>query len=376
MYIYKVLFMADTVARTEPAAGEFTQIIQRNYFDEVVDCQVYGELARVEKNPKIRGILASLSDIERKHVDIWSQIARSRGVELGAPGLRQRWKAWAYTLLRRVLGLRITVRLLESDEQQAIVKYARLLEREDLSVDERRLLDDVLKDEIAHEYTLMSQEFRVESVRDVIYGVSDGLIEVLAVVSGFSGAFTSPLIVAVAGMIVGLSGALSMAVGAYLSTTSDVEIARSEMEKARLQASLSEDTLIDRLSRMLSSKGLDAATSTRIAGELKSIAHNLVASEPGDEPKKSALHTAISYIGGAAIPVLAYLVGVSGVTAVLSSYLISALATFIIGSIIGALSDVNPWRKGLQMTVLAIGAALATHGAGIAVGKLLHINLA
>jgi len=81
----------------------------------------------------------------------------------------------------------------------------------------RRRLDDVLKDEIAHEYTLMSQEFRVESVRDVIYGVSDGLIEVLAVVSGFSGAFTSSLIVAVAGMIVGLSGALSMAVGAYLS---------------------------------------------------------------------------------------------------------------------------------------------------------------
>jgi len=103
-------------------------------------------------------------------------------------------------------------------------------------------------------------------------------------------------------------------------TTSDVEMAKSEMEKAKLQASLSEDTLIARLSRMLTSKGLDAQAATRIAGELKGIAHNLVASEPKDEPKKSALHTAISYIGGAAIPVLAYLVGVSGLTAVITSY--------------------------------------------------------
>jgi len=48
----------------------------------------------------------------------------------------------------------------------------------------------------------------------------------------------------------------------------------------------------------------------------------------------------------------------------------------VIGSIIGALSDVNPWRKGIQMMTLAIGAALATHGAGILVSRFLHINLA
>jgi len=371
-----VLFMASTLSRAEEFNAEVAGIIQRNFLDEVVDCTVYAELAKAERNPRIKDILSRLSEIERKHIDVWSRLAERRGLTLRPAGVREKWKAKAYRLLRGLMGLRITVRLLESDEQQAIVKYARLLERSDFTSEEKALLDDVLKDEIAHEYTLMSQEFRVESVRDVIYGVSDGLIEVLAVVSGFSGAFTSSLIVAVAGMIVGLSGALSMAVGAYLSTTSDVEMAKSEMEKAKLQASLSEDTLIARLSRMLTSKGLDAQAATRIAGELKGIAHNLVASEPEDEPKKSALHTAISYIGGAAIPVLAYLVGVSGLTAVITSYAISALATFVIGSIIGALSDVNPWRKGIQMMTLAIGAALATHGAGILVSRFLHINLA
>ncbi|MEM0120980.1 MAG: VIT1/CCC1 transporter family protein [Thermoprotei archaeon] len=368
--------MENTLISTEEFNSEVAKIIQRNYFDEVVDCSVYSELAKAERNPKIRGILASLSEIERKHIEVWSQLAKKRGLTLRAAGVRQKWKAKAYRLLRSILGLRITIRLLESDEQQAIVKYAKLLERSDLTGEEKALLDDVLKDEVAHEYTLMSQEFRVEGVRDVIYGVSDGLIEVLAVVSGFSGAFTSPLIVAVAGTIVGLSGALSMAVGAYLSTSSDVELAESEMKKARLQATISEDTLIARLSHMLTSKGLDQVSSANIARQLKGIAHNLVASEPEDEPKKSALYTAISYIGGAVIPVLAYLVGGSGLTAVISSYAIAAAATFIIGSIIGALSDVNPWRKGFQMMILAIGAALATHAAGILVNRFLHINLA
>lgn len=367
--------METAVGSSEVLSLDMAELIQKNYHDEVVDRMVYGELAKAERNPKIREILSKLSAIEHKHSEIWAEMAKRRGIQLRPVGLRQKLKAKAYRLLRTLLGLRITVRLLESDEQQAIVKYASLLERQDLSQEERALLDDVLRDEVAHEYTLMSQEFAVESVRDVVYGVSDGLIEVLAVVSGFSGAFMSPLIVAVSGAIVGVSGSLSMAVGAYLSTTSDVEMAKSEMEKAKLQAELSEDTLVARLSRMLVAKGLEPSKAARVAGELKGIAPSLVAPEFEGEPKKSALHTALAYLGGAAIPILAYLVGVGGLVAVITSYAISAAATFVIGSIIGALSDVNPWRKGLQMTVLAIGAALATHGLGMLAANTLHINL-
>lgn len=367
--------MERTVGSTKAALADVADIVQRSYFGEVVDCMVYQELARAERNPRVREILTKLSGMERRHSEIWAQIARQRGIALKPAGLREKLRAKGYRLLRLILGLKITVRLLESGEQDAIVKYAKLLEGEEFSQEEKALLNEALKDEIVHEYTFMSQEFQVESVRDVVYGVSDGLIEVLAVVSGFSGAFVSPLLVALSGSIVGISGSLSMAVGAYLSTTSDVEMAKSEIEKTKLQAELSEETLISRLSRMLTSKGLEPSVAARIAGELKSIAPHLIASEPEGEPKKSALVTALSYIGGAAIPIVAYLAGVSGLTAVISSWAISALATFVIGSIIGVLSDVNPWRKGLQMTLLAMGAALATHGIGILAAKTLHINL-
>jgi len=103
-----VLFMASTLSRAEEFNAEVAGIIQRNYLDEVVDCTVYAELAKAERNPRIKDILSRLSEIERKHIDVWSRLAERRGLTLRPAGVREKWKAKAYRLLRGLMGLRIT----------------------------------------------------------------------------------------------------------------------------------------------------------------------------------------------------------------------------------------------------------------------------
>jgi predicted membrane protein (TIGR00267 family) len=192
---------------------------------------------------------------------------------------------------------------------------------------EKEEINKIKMEELYHEDLLVQTQINIDKIRDSIYAMSDGLIEVLAGVSGLSGVFNTPILVALGGLIIGISGTISMSIGAYLSSQSETDIEKSSLRKL---------------------------------GKT---------SQDSEKPKESVTTTAISYIIGALIPVLPFLAGLSGIVGILVAYTVTGLATFVVGNIIGLLSDVNPAKKGLQMTVLAIAAALVTH----AIGSLLHI---
>jgi VIT1/CCC1 family predicted Fe2+/Mn2+ transporter len=348
--------------------------VQKNYKDEVFDQMVYSELAKTERNPEIKKVLSHLSSDEKSHAETWRTIALKRGTKLSELGVLDLLKIKAYGFYRRVLGLRVTMKLLEAGEDEVIKEYYQLLENNEFSEEERELFRQILVDEVTHEEFLTSENFQLGSVRDFVYGISDGLIEVLAAASGFSGVFVTPLLVALAGIIVGLAGTISMAVGAYLSTSSDVEMAKNERTKTEMQYRLDKEALANRLGRVLAQRGVEDSKASRVAGELKDVANEILSPDPPSDPKKSAYTTGLAYIIGAVIPVLPYAAGIAGVTGVVYSYVTTAVATFIIGFIIGTLSGAKPWRKGVEMTVLAIGAALATRLIGVTVSHFIHIT--
>ncbi|WP_252896714.1 VIT1/CCC1 transporter family protein [Metallosphaera hakonensis] len=131
----------------------------------------------------------------------------------------------------------------------------------------------------------------------------------------------------------GVSGMISMSIGAYLSAKSEEDIRNNALRKARLKSAL-EGTEIEK--------------------------------EPNESRTgESVKTTAISYISGAIIPVIPFLMGLNGYLGLITSYLATGTATFVVGSLIGILSDVSPWKKGGVMTGLALGAALITHVLGL-----------
>ncbi len=305
--------------------------------NETVDMLTYRILASHEKDPELSQLMQRLADVESKHVAFWASFAREMGLEVKPSRLRTKLLAKGYSAFRRLFGLSLTVKLLELHEETAIREYSRLLEENPgLTPEQKMSLEKIIGDEKDHELELINEELRVnpEGVRDAVYGMSDALVEVLAAVSGLAGVLIRPLLIAIGGLIVGASGTLSMGAGAYVSTQSEKEL---------------------------------SANSDSVSSNEGKRAHASAV--------KSALITSASYFVGVFPPVLPYIFSASGLLGLLLSYTASAISLFLVGSLVGILSGVNPIHRGTEMVVIGIGAALATHGIGLLASYYLHVNV-
>jgi len=345
----------------------------KNYIEELFDSEVYKKLADAEKDPIVKAYLYKMSQMEKKHSEVWKKIAEKRNVKLGKLGLLDKLKINFYVLFRKIFGLELTTKLLESGEESDIKKYYELSKSEELSEEERQMMRELSVDEAVHEEIVSN--IKSKDVSDFVYGISDGLVEVLAATSGLSGAFNVPFLVGIARLIVGASGTLSMAIGAYLSTKSEKEINENKRKKIRIQKLVDRKEVAKKLSGILIELGIKENLASDISPQLVDVAEDIIAPKVAESPKKSAGVTAISYITGAIIPVIPYLLGIGGLLGVVTSYVISGIAIFIVGSLIGLLSSVKPWKKGIEMLILGISAALATHGLGLLASHYLHISV-
>ncbi|MDP7975360.1 MAG: VIT1/CCC1 family protein [TACK group archaeon] len=304
----------------------------REYRNERMDQLTYVSLAAHERDPATKTLMQKLAAVEKGHAASWKTIAERHGVhvkELGTLGkLRIRW----YVLFRRALGLTFTVRLLEMHEMTAIREYGMALQDPGLTEQERQTLSDVLNDEKIHEQQLIDHELNTnpQDVRDAIYGINDALVEVLASTSGLAGVLVKPLLVAAGGSIVGASGMLSMAAGAYMSTKSE------EAAKESSGPAMSSEK----------SKAL-----------------------------KSALMTLLFYALGVIPPVAPYAVGIGGLQGMLASYLLSGVSLFLVGSLVGIMVKVPALKRGAEMAGIGLGAAVLTYGIGLFARQVLGLSV-
>ncbi|BCU71431.1 VIT1/CCC1 transporter family protein [Stygiolobus caldivivus] len=341
----------------------------KQYKEELFDAEVYRELSRKEKDPVARAFLAKMSEMERKHASIWKEISEKRGIEVKDLGFRQKINAKFYSIIRKIIGLELTLRLLESNEENDIQKYHELSNSNELDQDEREKMKEISVDEAVHEEMLTT--IKAKDVSDFVYGISDGLIEVLAATSGIAGAINNPIVVALSGLIVGISGTLSMSIGAYLSTKSEKEINENKREKIKIQKIVDRNEVSKRLKDILSELGIKDVIAQSISPQLVDVAEDIIAPKVEENPLKSSGITGISYITGAIIPIIPYFLRISGILGLVSSYIISGISIFFVGFLIGLLSDVNPKKKGLEMMGLGLGAAIATHLIGLLASLIL-----
>ena len=69
------------------------------------------------------------------------------------------------------------------------------------------------------------------SVREIVFGFNDGSVSTLALLSGVTGGALARSDVQVAGFSGVIAGAISMGIGAYISSKSEVEHHQSEIER-------------------------------------------------------------------------------------------------------------------------------------------------
>ena len=186
---------------------------------EISEHFIYMKLARSIKNPYNRNILEQIAEDELKHCDFWKKYT---GRELKPDKL----KMLTYYLISRIFGLTFGIKLLERGEGEAQVNYREIAKVLPAAM-------SIVEDEDKHEKDLinMIDEERLKYVGSMILGLNDALVELTGALAGFTFALQNSKMIALIGLITGISASFSMAASEYLATKS------TENDKHPLKAS-------------------------------------------------------------------------------------------------------------------------------------------
>lgn len=178
---------------------------------EITEYHIYKKIAsRIEKkDPHNHDVLERIANEERAHYEIW------KGYTDEEPR-PNRLKIFWYSFLSVVFGITFALKLMENGEDNANTVYTEIIaevpEAQRISEDEQR-----------HENELLSllDEERLRYVGSMVLGLNDALVELTGTLAGLTFALQSNRLVALSGLITGISATLSMASSEFLSARSE-----------------------------------------------------------------------------------------------------------------------------------------------------------
>jgi len=220
------------------------------------------------------------------------------------------------------------------------------------------------------------------ALRAAVLGGNDGLVSNFSLVMGIAGAVSGQQEVLLTGLAGLLAGALSMALGEWISVKSSQELYENQMQLEMEELETNPEGEEKELALIYISKGIPEEQAMKMAHEIisnKGHAHEiLIKEELGINPedlKGSAMEAAITsfllFAIGAIIPVIPFFFA-EGSKAILLSALFSAIGLFLIGSAITLFTGKSIWYSGLRQVIFGLIAAGITFG----IGKLIGVSIA
>ena len=184
-------------------------IVRKMQQNECTESVIYEKIAKFAKGEVNKKTLQRLAYEEHAHNKIWEKYT---GIEMKPKKL----KVFFYTLIARVLGFTFAVKLMERGEGNAQEEYALLAEEVPESVEIRHQEEE-------HEQALlqMLDEESLQYVGSMVLGLSDALVELTGSLAGFTLALQNTRLIALSGLIVGISATFSMASSEFLSARSE-----------------------------------------------------------------------------------------------------------------------------------------------------------
>lgn len=180
-------------------------LIKKMQQNELNESIIYKKIAKFAKGEENKKILMRIADEEKHHFEIWNKYTNSDIKP-------QKLKILKYVILAWLLGFTFAVKLMEKGESSAQNEY-KTLENE---VEESKA---ILAQEEEHENALLAMldEERLQYVGSMVLGLSDALVELTGSLAGFTFAMRDTGLIALSGLIIGISATFSMASSEFLS---------------------------------------------------------------------------------------------------------------------------------------------------------------
>jgi vacuolar iron transporter family protein len=222
---------------------------------------------------------------------------------------------------------------------------------------------------------------RLSNVREIVFGVQDGVLTTAGVLCGLSGAVPHHSEVVLAALASTAAGALSMGAGAYLGARAESEVVRAELLRLRADAFKQPYMIQEGLLDELTKEGLGRDAAYRVVQLLGGSPQALVSTAEakmfglgGNMLGNAALDglvMGIAFIVGAVIPLLPYMLITLQKYDLAGALVATAVALFAVGYFEGWLAHrKDRWRSGIRFLAIAMSAAAAGYLIGLAISPL------
>jgi VIT1/CCC1 family predicted Fe2+/Mn2+ transporter len=213
-------------------------------------------------------------------------------------------------------------------------------------------------------------------LRAAVLGVNDGLVSTASLMIGVVSAQKNDFVVT-AGLAGIAAGAMSMAVGEYVSVRSQNDIEESDKKLEIEHLAIDPEGELEELTQIYQERGISRATAEKVAQELH--AHDALGAHLRDElgqhdstkarPMQAAVASALSFTAGGAMPLLGALAPSLGGKA------LSIIAITFVGLIIAGIISAKTAGSSIIRTTTRIvfGGALGMAITAI-VGQVAHIS--
>jgi VIT1/CCC1 family predicted Fe2+/Mn2+ transporter len=346
---------------------------------------LYKNLAVQEKDPILASVFYQMSEIEMGHAQ---EFCKAEGLSYEALN-KISWRAKTLNRIGKVFGYDYVLgALLDTEKNLAqsvlLQKKASNINISGTETNHVKILRNILENEVnvngTHVARLEKRHRTVggNAIRAAVLGGNDGLVSNFSLVMGVAGASAQQENVVLAGSAGLLAGALSMALGEWISVKSSQELYENQMQLELEELELNPEGEKKELKLIYMSKGIPEDQAEKMAAEIildKDKAHQvLIREELGIQPeelKGSAMEAAISsfvlFAIGAVIPVFPFFF-LNGWIAIASSAAASAIGLFLIGAAITLFTGKNVWFSGFRQVFFGLSAAAITFGIGKLIG--------
>ncbi|MEY4533195.1 MAG: hypothetical protein RI926_964 [Actinomycetota bacterium] len=202
-------------------------------------------------------------------------------------------------------------------------------------------------------------------LRAGVLGANDGIVSIAALMVGVAAATTDPAALLLTG-VAGLSaGAISMALGEYVSVSSQRDSEKAWINKERRELEEFPEEELEELVALYEAQGLKPETARQVAVEMTEVdalkthldIELGINQEELTNPVAAAISSAISFFAGAILPLLAVLLvpGAAKIPATVAASLIALALTGGVGAFIGG----APVPRAILRVTIGGAAALA-----------------
>lgn len=208
-------------------------------------------------------------------------------------------------------------------------------------------------------------------LRAAVLGANDGIVSISSVIVGVAGATQDTKVILTAGVASLVAGALSMAVGEYVSVSSQRDTERALLAKEKLELETVPDQELEELIVIYQKKGLSRPTAELVGRELTDYdafgahAEAELHIDPNNltEPLHAAYASGLAFLCGAIIPILAIVLAPAKYD-IPATFVSVVIALVITGGVSAKIGGAHKRTAIVRVVVGGIIAMLVTYGVG------------